>query len=115
MLFPSLFVCRIKILVPKRHVAAKECEHVFFHECALYTTQNAATEFLFNFEQAQVMWHDQKAITLQAMTEPEARFVRIVGFSGAIWRIVYTIRNENIRLISVSRAKRSEEKLYGQS
>jgi uncharacterized DUF497 family protein len=68
-----------------------------------------------NFEQAQVMWHDQKAITLEAMTEPEARFVRIVGFSGAIWRIVYTIRNQNIRFISVSRAKRSEEKLYGQS
>jgi uncharacterized DUF497 family protein len=62
-----------------------------------------------------LVWHDQKAITLQAMTEPEARFVRIVGFSGAIWRIVYTIRNENIRFISVSRAKRSEEKLYGQS
>jgi uncharacterized DUF497 family protein len=45
----------------------------------------------------------------------DAGCVRIVGFSGAIWRIVYTIRNENIRFISVSRAKRSEEKLYGQS
>ena len=67
-----------------------------------------------NFEQAQVMWHDHKAITLQAITEPEMRFVRIVGFSNAIWRIVYTIRNDNIRFISVSRAKRSEEKLYGQ-
>jgi uncharacterized protein len=68
-----------------------------------------------SFEQAQVMWHDQKAITLQTMTEPEERFVRIVGFSNVIWRIVYTIRNENIRFISVSRAKRSEEKLCGQS
>jgi uncharacterized protein len=68
-----------------------------------------------SFEQAQVMWHDQKAITLQTMTEPGERFVRIVGFSNVIWRIVYTIRNENIRFISVSRAKRSEEKLYGQS
>ena len=64
-----------------------------------------------NFEQAEVMWHDQKAITLQTMTEPEVRFVRIVGFTNVIWRIVYTIRNENIRFISV-RGQNGRRKNY---
>ena len=38
MLFPSLFVCRIQILVPKRQVAAKEGEHVLFNGLPLYLT-----------------------------------------------------------------------------
>jgi uncharacterized DUF497 family protein len=68
-----------------------------------------------DFEEAQELWNDQEAVTLELLVQPENRFARIVSVEGRMWRIIYTVRRNRIRLISVSRAKAKEIKIYEQN
>ena len=67
-----------------------------------------------DFVEAQLMWEDKNEVSYQVLVSPESRFLRLVRYKRKIWAIVYTIREPNIRLISVRRARKDEEKIYGQ-
>lgn len=61
-----------------------------------------------DFIQAQQLWADQNLLVIQAMTEPEKRYLAIGKIGIKHWCAVFTERNGNIRLISVRRARKKE-------
>ena len=65
-----------------------------------------------DFEEAQILWKDDKALYLPARFDDEERFVMIASHSKKLWTAVCTIRKQNIRIISVRRARKNERKLY---
>ncbi len=65
-----------------------------------------------DFEQAQALWDDELGVEIPAKSETEKRIARIASFRNKLWIAFYTIRDKNIRLISVRRARKGEETLY---
>jgi len=65
-----------------------------------------------DFFHAQDLWRDPDRVTVRAKTVDESRFVVIGKIDGKIWSAVITIRGWRIRIISVRRARKSEEALY---
>ncbi len=65
-----------------------------------------------DFEAAQVLWRDERLLEVPARTEDEPRFVAIGKLEGKHWAAVYTLRNGNVRLISVRRARAGEIERY---
>jgi uncharacterized DUF497 family protein len=65
------------------------------------------------FEEACAAWDDERGLdeALPFVTEP--RRVRIAAVGGKLWFCVYTLRGETVRIISVRRARISEERAYG--
>ena len=64
------------------------------------------------FEEAQKLWNDQNSIEIELQNSTENRFVKISFYEDKHWSAIFTKRGENIRLISVRRARENEEKLY---
>ena len=65
-----------------------------------------------DFEEAQKLWKDSKAIGFPANSESEPRFAIIGKISGKFWVGFYTLREGKIRIISVRRARKGEKILY---
>ena len=65
-----------------------------------------------DFVRAQDLWQDPGRVTIRARTVDESRFVVIGKIDKKIWSAVITIREWRIRIISVRRARKSEEALY---
>ncbi len=65
-----------------------------------------------DFVEAQVLWTDSNYIEIPARTSDEPRFIIIGKIGLKIWTAVVTYRGENIRIISVRRARKSERELY---
>ena len=65
-----------------------------------------------DFEEAQKLWNDSYGIGFPAKSEDESRFALIAQFNKKLWVAFYTIRNEEIRLISVRRARKGESEVY---
>ena len=65
-----------------------------------------------DFIRAQKIWDDPNLIEIQAITKDEPRFLLIASLAGKYWSTVVTYRKENIRIISVRRARKAEVKLY---
>ena len=65
-----------------------------------------------DFIEAQKLWGDPDLIQIQAKSEDEPRFLLVASLVGKHWSAVITYRNENIRIISVRRARKSEVALY---
>jgi len=65
-----------------------------------------------NFIRAQQLWDDPDLIEIQAKTKDEARFLIVAFFAGKYWSAIITYRKENIRIISIRRARKAEVKLY---
>jgi uncharacterized protein len=66
-----------------------------------------------DFEAAQSLWLDPNALTVQAKNiETESRFARIAQREGEIWFAVFTYRKENVRLITVRKAREIEKRHY---
>jgi uncharacterized protein len=68
-----------------------------------------------DFEKAQPLWSDEKAVEAKAISRTEPRSLRVAMLNGKLWSAFFTIRNDNIRIISVRRARRNEERLYDES
>ncbi|MEM7112377.1 MAG: BrnT family toxin [Chloroflexota bacterium] len=65
-----------------------------------------------DFIEAQVLWADENRIIFPARTIDEERFILIGCVGQKHWTAIYTMRDENIRIISVRRARKEEVSLY---
>jgi uncharacterized DUF497 family protein len=65
-----------------------------------------------DFEEAQKLWDDEDGLVIPAQSDTEERWALFAIHRDRIWVAFYTIRNESIRIISVRRARKSEEELY---
>lgn len=65
-----------------------------------------------DFIEAQALWDDPDLLEIPARTTDEQRFLVIGKIAGKHWSGVITYRNENIRIISVCRARSEEIEIY---
>ena len=65
-----------------------------------------------DFIEAQALWDDPDLLEIPARTTDEQRFSVIGKIAGKHWSGVITYRNENIRIISVRRARSEEIEIY---
>jgi uncharacterized DUF497 family protein len=65
-----------------------------------------------DFIQAQELWRDPHLIEIPAMNVDEPRYLVIGRIGAKRWSAVITYRSENIRIISVRRARPEEVALY---
>jgi uncharacterized protein len=61
-----------------------------------------------SFEEAQALWGDESRIENDARFDGEARHL-VTGWIGDhLWTAIFTLRQDNVRLISVRRARDEE-------
>ena len=65
-----------------------------------------------DFMAAQTLWEDDARLEISARTADEPRALCIGRIESKVWAAVVTYRGENIRIISVRRARKSEIELY---
>ncbi len=65
-----------------------------------------------DFGTAQSLWLDERRITFDTSFQDEKRSGIIAAYREKLWCAIYTIRNQNVRIISVSRARENEESIY---
>ena len=65
-----------------------------------------------DFIEAQRIWDDPERVEIPARTTEEPRIMIIGRIGQSIWTGIYTIRNNNIRLISVRKARKDEKEIY---
>ena len=67
-----------------------------------------------DFVEAQDLWNDEAGVIFDARSEDEKRYALVSKLSGKIWVMIFTLRGEAVRIISVRRARKEEVRLYGQ-
>jgi hypothetical protein len=65
-----------------------------------------------DFIKAQALWDDPDLLEIPARTTGEKRFLVVGKIEAKHWSGVITYRSENIRIISVRRARDEEIELY---
>ena len=65
-----------------------------------------------DFVEAQALWNDPMLLEIPAKTDDEPRYLVIGLIQDKHWSAVVTYRADNIRLISVRRARTEEVALY---
>jgi uncharacterized DUF497 family protein len=65
-----------------------------------------------DFIAAQELWNDPDLLEIPAKTSDEARFLMIGKIDDKHWTGNITYRNDNIRIISVRRARNEEIEIY---
>jgi hypothetical protein len=65
-----------------------------------------------DFEQAQLLWLDTSFVELPVLTSDEPRWVVIGKIGDKHWSAVITRREDNIRLISARRSRKTEVSIY---
>ncbi|MCL4474262.1 MAG: BrnT family toxin [Actinobacteria bacterium] len=65
-----------------------------------------------DFEEAQILWDDPNLLEIPLRTEDEPRNMVIGTIEGIHWSGIITYGGENIRIISVRRARREEVDIY---
>jgi len=65
-----------------------------------------------DFIEAQELWNDIDLLEIPVKTTDEPRFLVIGKIGEKHWTGVITYRNDNIRIISVRRARNEEIELY---
>lgn len=68
-----------------------------------------------DFFEAQKLWRDVDALVLSGRIGDEPRFLLIAKMDGKLWSAIFTPREGNVRIISVRRARTSEEAQYEQT
>lgn len=77
------------------------------HKCAANREKHGV-----DFEEAQALWLDPDLLVIPARTEDEPRSLCIGRIRGVCWAAVTTMRGENVRIISVRRARTRKMLLY---
>jgi len=66
-----------------------------------------------SFEEAKLLWGDKNSIIVPAnIINNEVRYAIISKLNQKCYVAIFTIRNENYRIISVRRCRKKEEKNY---
>jgi uncharacterized DUF497 family protein len=65
-----------------------------------------------DFVEAQALWRNSKRLEADASTTHEVRRIMIGCIGLKLWTAVFTVRGDNIRLISVRRARDEEVERY---
>ncbi len=65
-----------------------------------------------NFETAKQLWDDERYLEIPTKNTDEERYIIIAKLDNKCWTAVITYRNDIIRIISVRRSRKNEEKLY---
>jgi uncharacterized protein len=65
-----------------------------------------------DFNEAKDLWEDTDYVEIPVKTSDEPRFLIIGKISGKYWTGVITYRSENVRIISVRRARKEEIDIY---
>jgi len=65
-----------------------------------------------DFIAAQQLWEDLNRVVVPARTSDEPRYLLIGRVSGKHWSVVFTVRGEAVRIISVRRSRPEEIEIY---
>jgi uncharacterized protein len=65
-----------------------------------------------DFEEAKALWNDPSRLIIQVKTISEERYLMIAKLGGSIWSAIYTIRDKNLRIISVRKSRENEKEIY---
>jgi uncharacterized protein len=65
-----------------------------------------------DFVEARLLWEDPERIEIPARTEDEPRSLVIGKIGENCWSAIITPRRGKVRIISVSRSRKEEVKLY---
>lgn len=65
-----------------------------------------------DFVEAQKLWLDDDGYVEPSAFVEEERFTLTSEYKGVLWTCAYTIRGDNIRIISVRRARDNEKEKY---
>ena len=65
-----------------------------------------------DFIEAQSLWNDPERVIIPAREMDEIRNMIIGRIEKTVWSAIYTIRKENIRIISVRKARENEKEIY---
>ncbi len=65
-----------------------------------------------DFVESQALWDDPDLIEIPAKTVDEPRYMVIGRIGDKCWSGIITFRDENIRIISVRRARTEEVEIY---
>lgn len=65
-----------------------------------------------DFVTAQELWNDENRFIISAKSKTETRYAAFGKIGVKLWTAVYTMRDENIRLISVRRSRDDETEIY---
>ncbi len=65
-----------------------------------------------DFEEAKALFKDENLLVLPLIFEDEKRYAYVGKLNNKIWTAIITCRNDTIRIISVRRAHKIEERLY---
>jgi uncharacterized protein len=68
-----------------------------------------------DFLDAQKLWDDVDRALLPAKNKSEPRQLLLARWNGKLWAAIFTERGDNIRIISVRRARKNEEAVYEQT
>jgi uncharacterized DUF497 family protein len=65
-----------------------------------------------DFIEAQELWEDNDRLIIPVRNVDEPRFLIISKMKEKIWSAIFTMRQENIRIISARRARKEEIEIY---
>ena len=65
-----------------------------------------------NFVEAQKLWLDDDGYVEPSAFVDEIRYTLTAKYDGKLWTCAYTSRGDNIRIISVRRARDNEKEKY---
>jgi uncharacterized protein len=65
-----------------------------------------------DFDKAKALWLDEFALERPARSENEVRKMLIAVHGGKLWAVIFTEREQKVRIISVRRAHNNEQALY---
>lgn len=65
-----------------------------------------------DFETVQALWADARRLEIPARSLDEARFATIGRIERRHWTVIFTRRDDRLRLISARRARKEEAALY---
>lgn len=84
--------------------------HSFIYDVA--KSEANRTKHGIDFDRAQIIWMDPNRLAFPARSDIEPRWVVVGKIEGRLWAAVFTQRETAIRIISVRRARPSEERDY---
>ena len=65
-----------------------------------------------DFDEASLAWDDENMVVVQSKYIGERRFLALGRIYNKIWAVVFTMRNDKIRIISARHAREEESDYY---